>query len=144
MISKDKRITPEVIADTLGEEVGTIKRVITNLTDKGFLDIKEVTIGEGIDSNIEIQRILTEPLGTIIEKIKPITREFLIRYSYEWKPQFAIRSEDKSTTPLMDSSRPLYNKNRSSQAGGLWTKKGTNTHSESCRHRWVSNIVTRK
>ena len=30
------------------------------------------------------------------------------------------------------------------RAGGWWTKKGTNTHSESCRHRWVSNIVTRK
>jgi predicted transcriptional regulator len=166
LISKDKRITPEVIADTLGEEIGTIKRVITNLTDKGFLDIKEVTIGEGIDSNIEIQRILTEPLGTIIEKIKPITREFLIRYSYEWKPQFAIRSEDKSTTPLMDSSRPfcvemlkankMYSRAEIEQlsarlgysvwdrAGGWWTKKGTNTHSESCRHRWVSNIVTRK
>ena len=166
LISKDKRITPEVIADTLGEEVGTIKRVISNLTDKGFLSIKEVTIGEGIDSNIEIQRILTEPLGTIIEKIKPITREFLIRYSYEWKPQFAIRSEDKSTTPLMDSSRPfcvemlkankMYSRSEIEQlsarlgysvwdrAGGWWTKKGTNTHSESCRHRWVSNIVTRK
>ena len=166
LISKDKRITPEVIADTLGEEIGTYKRVITNLTDKGFLDIKEVTIGEGIDSNIEIQRTLTEPLGSILEKIKPITREFLIRYSYEWKSEFGITSENKDKTPLMDNSRPfcvemlkankLYSRSEIEQlsarlgysvwdrAGGWWTKKGTNTHSESCRHRWVSNIVTRK
>lgn len=166
LISKDKRITPEVIADTLGEEVGTIKMVITNLTDKGFLDIKEVTIGEGIDSNIEIQRTLTAPLPEIIEKIKPITRQFLIRYSYEWKPQFAVSPENKSKTPLMDNSRPfcvemlkankLYSRAEIEQlsarlgysvwdrAGGWWTKKGTNIHSESCRHRWVSNIVTRK
>ncbi len=166
LISKDKRITPEVIADTLGEEVGVIKRVISNLTDKGFLDIKEVKIGEGIDSNIQIERTLTSPLADILEKIKPITRELLIRYSYEWKPQFAVSSENKATTPLMDSSRPFcvemlkankfYSRSEIEQlsarlgysvwdrAGGWWTKKGTNIHSESCRHRWVSNIVTRK
>ena len=166
LISKDKRITPEVIADTLGEEIGSIKRVISNLADKGFLDIKDVKIGEGIDSNIQVERILTEPLSKILEKIKPITREMLIRYSYEWKPQFAVSTENKSSTPLIDSSRPfcvemlkankMYSRSEIEQlsarlgysvwdrAGGWWTKKGTNTHSESCRHRWVSNIVTRK
>jgi ribosomal protein S25 len=166
LISKDKRITPEVIADTLGEEVGVIKRVISNLADKGFLDIKDVKIGEGIDSNIQIERTLTSPLADILEKIKPITRELLIRYSYEWKPQFAVSSDNKSSTPLMDSSRPFcvemlkankfYSRSEIEQlsarlgysvwdrAGGWWTKKGTNIHSESCRHRWVSNIVTRK
>jgi ribosomal protein S25 len=166
LISKDKRITPEVIADTLGEEIGVIKRVISNLTDKGFLNIKDVKIGEGIDSNIQIERTLTSPLADILEKIKPITRELLIRYSYEWKPQFAVSSDNKSSTPLMDSSRPFcvemlkankfYTRSEIEQlsarlgysvwdrAGGWWTKKGTNIHSESCRHRWVSNIVTRK
>ena len=158
LISKDKRITPEVIADTLGEEVGTIKRVITNLTDKGFLDIKEVTIGEGIDSNIEIQRILTEPLGTIIEKIKPITREFLIRYSYEWKAGFS--DKDKATSrPFcieMMKANKMYSRAEIEQLsarlgysvwdrkGGWYTKPGTNIHLESCRHEWKSNIVTRK
>ena len=166
LISKDKRITPEVIADTLGEEIGVIKRVISNLTDKGFLDIKDVKIGEGIDSNIQIERTLTSPLADILEKIKPITRELLIRYSYEWKPQFAVSSENKSSTPLINNSRPFcvemlkankfYTRSEIEQlsarlgysvwdrAGGWWTKKGTNIHSESCRHRWVSNIVTRK
>ena len=158
LISKDKRITPEVIADTLGEEVGTIKRVITNLTDKGFLDIKEVTIGEGIDSNIEIQRTLTAPLTEIIEKIKPITRQMLIRYSYEWKPGFS--DKDKATSrPFcieMMRANKLYSRAEIEQLsarlgysvwdrkGGWYTKPGTNIHLESCRHEWKSNIVTRK
>ncbi len=158
LISKDKRITPEVIADTLGEEVGTIKRIITNLIDKGFLSIKEVTIGEGIDSNIQIERILTEPLGSILEKIKPITREMLIRYSYEWKPGFS--DKDKATSrPFcieMMKANKMYSRAEIEQLsarlgysvwdrkGGWYTKPGTNIHLESCRHEWKSNIVTRK
>ena len=158
LISKDKRITPEVIADTLGEEIGSIKRVINNLTDKGFLSINEVTIGEGIDSNIEIQRILTEPLGTIIEKIKPITRELLIRYSYEWKAGFSDKDKATSRPFCIEMMRAdkLYSRSEIEQLsarlgysvwdrkGGWYTKPNTNTHLESCRHEWKSNIVTRK
>jgi DNA-binding MarR family transcriptional regulator len=158
LISKDKRITPEVIADTLGEEIGSIKRVISNLTDKGFLSIKEVTIGEGIDSNIEIQRTLTDSLSKIIEKIKPITREFLVRYSYEWKRGFSD-TDLKTSRPFcveMIRADKLYSRVEIEQLsarlgysvwdrkGGWYTKPGTNIHLESCRHEWKSNIVTRK
>ena len=158
LISKDKRITPEVIADTLGEEVGTIKRVISNLTDKGFLNIKEVTIGEGIDSNIEIQRTLTDSLSKIIEKIKPITRELLIRYSYEWKAGFSDKDKATSRPFCIEMMRAdkLYSRAEIEQLsarlgysvwdrkGGWYTKPNTNIHLESCRHEWKSNIVTRK
>ena len=158
LISKDKRITPEVIADTLGEEIGSIKRVISNLTDKGFLSIKEVTIGEGIDSNIEIQRTLTDSLSKIIEKIKPITREFLVRYSYEWKRGFSD-TDLKTSRPFcveMIRADKLYSRVEIEQLsarlgysvwdrkGGWYTKPETNIHLESCRHEWKSNIVTRK
>jgi len=158
LISKDKRITPEVIADTLGEEIGSIKRVISNLTDKGFLSIKEVTIGEGIDSNIEIQRTLTDSLSKIIEKIKPITREFLVRYSYEWKRGFSD-TDLKTSRPFcveMIRADKLYSRVEIEQLsarlgysvwdrkGGWYTKPNTNIHLESCRHEWKSNIVTRK
>ena len=30
------------------------------------------------------------------------------------------------------------------RGGGWYTKPNTNEHSPSCRHEWVSNIVTRK
>jgi ribosomal protein S25 len=158
LISKDKRITPEVIADTLGEEVGVIKRVISNLADKGFLNIKDVKIGEGIDSNIQIERTLTSPLADILEKIKPITRELLIRYSYEWKPGFS-NADKPSSRPFcveMMNANKLYSRSEIEQLsarlgysvwdrkGGWYTKPGTNIHLESCRHEWRSNIVTRK
>ena len=158
LISKDKRITPEVIADTLGEEIGTIKRVISNLADKGFLDIKDTKIGEGIDSNIQVERILTEPLAKILEKIKPITREMLIRYSYEWKTGFSDKDKPNSRpfcVEMMNANK-LYSRSEIEQLsarlgysvwdrkGGWYTKPNTNIHLESCRHEWKSNIVTRK
>jgi len=158
LISKDKRITPEVIADTLGEDIGVIKRVISNLADKGFLDIKEVKIGEGIDSNVQTERILTDSLSKILEKIKPITREMLIRYSYEWKTGFSDKDKPNSRpfcVEMMNANK-LYSRSEIEQLsarlgysvwdrkGGWYTKPNTNIHLESCRHEWKSNIVTRK
>jgi len=55
---KDKRITPEVIADTLKEDVGAVKRVIDILIEKGFINATEVKQGKGIDSNIIIERTI--------------------------------------------------------------------------------------
>lgn len=157
LISKDKRITPEVIADTLREDVGVIKRIITALEKRGFIKSTETTIGKGIDSNIQIERQLTEPLRDIVEKIKPKTTEFLIRYSYEWKQGFD--NSDKSSSRefckyLLDANK-MYSRSEIEQMsarlgysvwdrrGGWWTKPN-GEHSPSCRHQWVSNVVTRK
>lgn len=157
LISKDKRITPEVIADTLKEDVGVIKRIITALEKRGFIKSTETTIGKGIDSNIQIERQLTEPLRDIVEKIKPKTTEFLIRYSYEWKQGFD--NSDKSSSRefckyLLDANK-MYSRSEIEQMsarlgysvwdrrGGWWTKPN-GEHSPSCRHQWVSSVVTRK
>ena len=157
LISKDKRITPEVIADTLREDIGVIKRIITALEKRGFIKSTETTIGKGIDSNIQIERQLTEPLRDIVEKIKPKTTEFLIRYSYEWKQGF--NNSDKSSSRefckyLLDANK-MYSRSEIEQMsarlgysvwdrrGGWWTKPN-GEHSPSCRHQWVSNVVTRK
>ena len=161
LIAKDKRITPEVIADTLNEDIGSVKRVIGNLIDKGFLTEKETVIGEGIDSNIIIERKLTAPISEIVQKIKPVTTEFLIRYSYEWKKSIPVGQRDSATHPsrefcqyLMEANK-MYSRSEIEQMsarlgysvwdrrGGWWTQPNGN-HSPSCRHEWVSNIVTRK
>ena len=158
LIAKDKRITPEVVASVLKEDVGVIKRIYKLLEEKGFLKVSEQKIGKGIDENIILERTLTEPLSEIVEKIKPKTTEFLIRYSYEWKAGFS--------KTLIETSRPfckyLLNENKMytrseieqmsarlgysvwDRRGGWYTKPNTNTHSPSCRHEWKSNIVTRK
>ena len=157
LISKDKRISPEVIADTLKEEVGVVKRIITDLTKKGFIKSTETSIGKGIDENIIIERQLTEPLRDIVEKVKPKTTEFLIRYSYEWKRGF--NNSDKPSSRefckyLLDANK-FYSRSDIEQMSArlgysVWDRRGgwytepNGNHSPSCRHIWKSNIVTRK
>ena len=158
LISKDKRITPEVIAETLKEDIGVVKRIITDLTKKGFIKSTETSIGKGIDENIIIERQLTEPLRDIVEKVKPKTTEFLIRYSYEWKAGFSkkdIKTSREFCKYLLEANK-FYSRSDIEQMsarlgysvwdrrGGWYTKPNTNIHEPACRHIWKSNIVTRK
>jgi hypothetical protein len=158
LIVKDKRITPEVIADTLKEDIGAVKRVIDLLIEKGFIKTSEVKQGKGIDSNVIIERQLTAPIGQIVEAIKPQTTQILIRYSYEWKAGFNDGDLDTSRPfcKYLVTANKFYSRSEIEmmsarlgysvwdRRGGWYTKPGTNTHSPSCRHTWVSNIVKRK
>jgi ribosomal protein S25 len=158
LITKDKRITPEVIADTLKEDVGVVKRILTDLEKKGFISSKITTIGEGYDESEIIERKLTAPISEIVEKIKPSTTEFLIRYSYEWRQGF--NDSDLSTSrqfcKYFKTTNKLYSRSEIeamsarlgydvfTRGGGWYTLPGTNNHRNFCRHLWKSNIVTRK
>jgi DNA-binding MarR family transcriptional regulator len=158
LIVKDKRITPEVIADTLKEDVGAVKRVIDILIEKGFIKTTDVKQGKGIDSNIIIERQLTAPISKIVEAIKPETTQILIRYSYEWKAGFNDSDIDTSRPfcKYLVTANKFYTRSEIEmmsarlgysvwdRRGGWYTKPGTNTHSPSCRHEWRSNIVKRK
>jgi hypothetical protein len=158
LIVKDKRITPEVIADTLKEDIGAVKRVIDLLIEKGFIKTNEVKQGKGIDSNVIIERQLTAPIGQIVEAIKPQTTQILIRYSYEWKQGFNDGDLDTSRPfcKYLVTANKFYSRSEIEmmsarlgysvwdRRGGWYTKPGTNTHSPSCRHEWKSNIVKRK
>ena len=158
LIDKDKRITPEVLATTLDQNVDTISLVIADLIDKGYIESNEYTIGEGIDGNTIIEHTLTASIGSILKKVQPQTKELLIRYSYEWKTGFT--NKDKKTSrpfcvALLDANK-MYSRSEIDsisarlgysvwdRKGGWYTVPGTNTHEASCRHQWVSNIVTRK
>ena len=165
LMSKDKRITPEVLATTLDQNIETINQVINTLIENGYIEVNEYAIGEGYDENIITEHILTAPLGDILVKIKPKTKELLIRYSYEWKKEFGISDKSKTSTPLIETSRPfckylleagkMYSRSEIEKisarlgysvfdrGGGWWTEPDGN-HSPSCRHEWISNIVTRK
>lgn len=158
LIAKDKRITPEVVASVLKEDIGVIRRIYGLLEEKGFIKVSEQKIGKGIDENIILERTLTEPLSEIVEKIKPKTTEFLIRYSYEWKAGFSKSDIDNSRPfcKYLLNEDKMYTRSEIEQMsarlgysvwdrrGGWYTKPNTNTHSPSCRHEWKSNIVTRK
>jgi len=158
LIVKDKRITPEVIADTLKEDVGAVKRVIDTLIEKGFIKTNDVKQGKGIDSNVIIERQLTAPIGQIVEAMKPQTTQILIRYSYEWKAGFNDGDLDTSRPfcKYLVTANKFYTRSEIEtmsarlgysvwdRRGGWYTKPGTNTVSPSCRHEWKSNIVKRK
>jgi predicted transcriptional regulator len=158
LISKQKYITPEVIAETLNTDVGSVKRVIDTLIEKGFIKATEVKIGKGIDQNIQIERTLTRPLSEIVEAMKPQTTEILIRYAYKWKAGFN-NADIRTSRPFckyLIGAKKVYSMSEIQQmsarlgydvferGGGWYTLPGTNTHSPSCRHEWKSMIVTRK
>lgn len=158
LITKDKRITPEVIAEVLKEDVGSVKRVIGILEEKGYITSKETSIGKGDDKSIIIERKLTAPISEIVESMKPKTTEFLIRYSYEWRQGFNDSDLDTSrefckyfvTTDKMYSRSEIEAMSARlgydvfSRGGGWYTIPDTNRHRPFCRHQWKANVVTRK
>lgn len=160
LIAKDKRITPEVIADTLKLTIERVKGIIDAATEKGYIDIKTVSIGQGNQSNVVIERKLTQPLAKIVEDIKPKTTQLMVRYSYEWLPEVPSSERDTSEHPSRDFCRQLMRLDRLysradieqisarvgysvfDRRGGWWNDSGDiKPH---CRHRWFSQIVKRK
>jgi ribosomal protein S25 len=157
-ISKQKDITPEVLAQVLNVSVAEIIVVIRSLEERNIISAIDKKIGKGIDSNVVVERKLVKPLGVTIGEVKPTTTEMLVRYSYEWKSGFSD-SDITTSRPFCKNlirADKFYSRSEIEQmsarlgysvwdrGGGWWTKKGTNTHSVSCRHEWKTNIVTRK
>jgi len=155
-IAKQKDVTPEVLAEVLDESVDTINNILKDLEDRKILKVSEEKIGKGINSNIIISRQLVQPLSKTVGNVKPQTTEILVRYSYDWIAGFS--NADKSTSrpfcvALLDAKK-LYSRSDIEQIsarlgysvwdrrGGWWNDNGT--ISESCRHEWKTNIVTRK
>ena len=155
-IAKQKNITPEVLADILDEDVNNIKNILKDLEDRKILKVKETKIGKGINSDIEVSRELTKPLSKTVGETKPQTTEIYVRYSYDWISGFS--NADKTTSrpfcvALLDAKK-LYSRSdiesMSARLGySVWDRRGgwwndNGTISESCRHEWRTNIVTRK
>jgi len=155
-ISKQKNITPEVLAEVLNEDVKTINNILKDLEDRKILKVKETKIGKGIDSNIEISRELTRPLSKTVGDIKPQTTEIMVRFSYEWKAGFD-NSDLSNSRPFckhLITANKLYSRSEIEmmsarlgysvwdRRGGWWNDNGT--ISESCRHEWKTNVITRK
>jgi DNA-binding MarR family transcriptional regulator len=160
LIAKDKRITPEVIADTLKLTVARVKGVIDSAVEKGLIETKESVEGKGLQRNVIIERKLTQPLAKIVEQIKPKTTEFLIRYSYEWRPSVPANERNTAAHPSREFCKALmaldkvYSRSDIEQIssrlgysvfdrqGGWWNDSGDiKPH---CRHTWVSQVVIKK
>jgi hypothetical protein len=149
LISKDKRVTPEVIAETIGATPEYVTTKIASLTKRGLLTSKTESIG----SDVQIERELTKPLKDIsgLDSDNDIT-EIYIKYSYEVKPGIGpaiIENTRDFCIKLLKMNR-LYSRadiEKISQRlgysvferkGGWW---GENPE---CRHRWLSHVVVKK
>jgi hypothetical protein len=152
LISKDKRITPEVIADTLKIDIDVVNRNIEDL-------IKSGSLAQGTENGVLIHE-LTAPLKDLT-KIEPETKSFMIRYSYEWKDIVPAGERNTAAHPSREFCKRLMSLDKfysrsdieqiSARLGySVWDRKGgwwtmpSGEHSPSCRHEWKSNIVMRK
>ena len=153
LISKDKRITPEVLSDVLKRDVDVINTAISSLEAEGYLKII------GTDLSILNPKYkpqvakLTTPLDKILGGDKATTTEVLLRYTYagpkdDRNRPFCARMLKLAETKLWSRSDI---ENISERLGySVWDRRGgwftepNGNHRPYCRHRWDVKIVTRK
>jgi len=152
LIQKDKRITPEVIAGTLGVDIIIIGRILDGLEKRGI-------IGSSVSRGIT-ERKLSKPLSEL-NAPKPTTTSFMVRYSYEWRSDIPSSERDTPAHPSRAFCRRLMQLDRLysraeietisarlgysvfDRRGGWWTKPN-GQHSPSCRHIFYAQTVIKK
>lgn len=145
LIKKDKRITPDVIANTIGSTPEYVTSKIASLTERGVLQSTEVNIGD----DIEVEREVVEK----VKAPKPAeTTQIFIKYSYEVKPGVGpevIKTTRQFCRKLLKLNR-LYSRAEiekiSERLGySVWDRRGGWWgDNPACRHQWVSHIVVKK
>lgn len=144
LIKKDKRITAEVIAKTLEQDVKVVARVMTEMVKSGVLSVS--TYKQGQDEIIE--RTATDKK---IDAPKASTTEILLRYYY-------AGPKDERNRPfcakLLELDR-VYSRadieTISERLGySVWDRRGgwltlpNGEHRPYCRHQWFALTVIRK
>lgn len=152
LIQKDKRITAEVIAGTVGVDLNIVNRILVGLEKRGI-------IGSSVSRGIT-ERKLSKPLSEL-NAPKATTSSFMIRYSYEWRSDIPASERNSADHPsrvfcarLMQLDR-LYSRAEIEsisarlgysvfdRKGGWWTRPNGQA-SPSCRHRWFAQTVIKK
>lgn len=152
LIKKDKRVTPEVIAEALEIEVSSARTIIDKLEEAGRITSKAVRVGE----DVVIERVLTEPLSQQTKK-KPTTLDFKIMYSYEVKDGYgdAVIDTTRDFCRRLIKLDKFYSRSDIEQMSrrlgySVWDRKGgwytesNGKRSKECRHQWKTNLVIKK
>jgi DNA-binding MarR family transcriptional regulator len=152
LISKDKRITAEVIAGAIKTDVAIVNKVLEGLEIKGLIVVK---VNKGTT-----ERNLPQPLSRL-DAPRPSTTSFTIRYSYEWRSSIPSGQRDSLAHPSRMFCARLMQLNRMysraeieaissrlgysvfDRRGGWWTMPN-GEHSPSCRHVWQSQTVIKR
>ena len=153
LISKDKRVTPEVMAKVLNKSVEQIDNALEALKLEGYLVQTGLEVSILAPNYTPVVRKLTEPLSKIPGGDKTTKTEVLLRYTYSGP-------EDSKNRPfcarmLQLAKTKLWSRadieNISERLGySVWDRRGgwftepNGNHRPYCRHRWQVKIVTRK
>jgi len=153
LISKDKRVTPEVMAKVLNKSVQQIDETLEALKLEGYLVQTGMEISILAPNYTPVIRKLTEPLKKIPGGDKATKTEVLLRYTYSGP-------EDSKNRPfcakmLQLAKTKLWSRsdieNISERLGySVWDRRGgwftepNGNHRPYCRHKWQVKIVTRK
>jgi DNA-binding MarR family transcriptional regulator len=147
-ISKDKRITPEVLADVLDADLRSVNAVLKAIEKAGLISVS--TQQEGQDTIIV--RELVQPLSKITDQ-KPSVTQVLVRYSYEGPKDdrnrpFCARMLELAKTKVY--SRVDIETISKRVGYSVWDRRGgwltlpSGKRQAFCRHDWKANIVIRK
>ena len=153
LISKDKRVTPEVMAKVLNKTVQQIDNALEALKVEGYLVQTGMEVSILAPNYTPVVRKLTEPLKKIPGGDKATKTEVLLRYTYSGP-------EDSKNRPfcakmLQLAKTKLWSRsdieNISERLGySVWDRRGgwftepNGNHRPYCRHKWQVKIVTRK
>jgi len=150
LISKDKRITSETIAEYLKQDKAVIEASLKNLVSNNVISTKEVKIG---------QDVIIERKKTDIKLDKPKTITLSVAYTYAKRPDaqgdtiistsrpFCVKMVDLAKTRLWSSANiqqmsVVLGYSVFDRVGGFWNNNGTiETH---CRHEWKPVIIQKK
>ena len=153
LISKDKRITPEVMATVLKRDLAVINTTLEALKLEGYLTVEGTVMNILSPKYKPQERALVEPLRDILGGNKSTTTEVLLRYTYagpkdDKNRPFCARLLQLAETKLWSR---VDIENISERLGySVWDRRGgwftqpNGTHRPYCRHRWQVKIVTRK
>jgi hypothetical protein len=148
LISKDGKITAEIIASTLNEDVNVVSRVISDLIDKKLLTVKIEK--QGTDE--VIKRELTKPINKIPKEQSTVT-DILLRYKYtgpedDRNRPFCAKMLELSKTKMW--SRSDIERISERLGYSVWDRRGgwftqpNGEHRPYCRHSWTALTVIRK
>lgn len=173
ILTKNKNITAEKIAESLDQKLPDINKALNSLIDKKIIKIQETKISgseiiSGAKDILKTYDVIKPPSKLDISE--PTIEEVFVRFTYEWRDD--INASDKNLDTSRAFCQKLYDlsahskdviktsgrtwsmtdiQNMSFRLGysvldrcGGWWRKPSGEISAQCRHQWVANLVKKK
>lgn len=150
LIKKDSKVTADVLATVLKQDVAVVSKIISGLVEANILS--ETVTDAGTERAATDQRVGGD---------KPSTVDVLLRYSYNWRDIVPVTERNTTDHPsrpfcvkMMQLNR-LYSRQDIEtisarlgysvwdRVGGWWTDSRNPTPPQ-CRHEWFALTVIRK